>query len=183
MKKASLLICLTLFLIAWVSYGQELYKWVDDKGTVHYTDNLSSIPEKYRDQIQTETPSRPTPSPSQAAPQRQPAPTTGASEPSVRGTDQLGRDEQWWRAKAKEWNDKLASAQKKLDELKKELKTAQEEEGVKYKPKHLRRQVLRPSEAEMKELEDQVAEAKNMLENVLPKEAAASGADPSWLRP
>ncbi len=191
MKKVSLLMFLTLSLIAWMAYGQELYKWVDDKGTVHFTDNLTSIPEKYRDQIQTQTQPGPTPSPPQATPSpprvtpqpAPPAPATAASEPSVRFTDRLGRDEQWWRAQAKEWNDKLVDAQKKLDELKKDLKTADEEEGVKYKPKHLRRQVIRPSEAEMKGLEDQIAEAKNMLENVLPKEAAADGADPSWLRP
>ena len=29
------------------SYG-EMYRWVDEKGTVHFTDDLSSIPEKYR---------------------------------------------------------------------------------------------------------------------------------------
>jgi Domain of unknown function (DUF4124) len=190
MKKVSLLIFLTLSLIAWVAYGQELYKWVDDKGTVHFTDNPSLVPQKYQDQIQTQTPPGPTspPSqatsaPSQATPPRAPAPATEASEPSVRVTDRLGRDEQWWRAKAKEWNDKLVDAQKKLDELKKELKTAEDEAGVKYNVRHMRRQVLRPSEEEMKGLEDQIAEAKNMLENVLPKEAAADGADPSWLRP
>jgi len=27
----------------------EMYKWVDDKGTVHFTDDISSIPEKYRE--------------------------------------------------------------------------------------------------------------------------------------
>jgi clan AA aspartic protease (TIGR02281 family) len=34
------------------SYG-EMYKWVDEKGTVHFTDDLSSIPEKYRQDAET----------------------------------------------------------------------------------------------------------------------------------
>ena len=37
------------------SYG-ELYKWVDEKGTVHFTDDLSSIPEKYRHDAETRKP-------------------------------------------------------------------------------------------------------------------------------
>ena len=34
------------------SYG-EMYKWVDEKGTVHFTDDLSTIPEKYRQDAET----------------------------------------------------------------------------------------------------------------------------------
>ena len=42
------------------SYG-EMYKWVDEKGTVHFTDNFSSIPEKYRPAAETRNPSEETP--------------------------------------------------------------------------------------------------------------------------
>jgi clan AA aspartic protease (TIGR02281 family) len=38
------------------SYG-EMYKWVDEKGTVHFTDDLSNIPEKYREDAETRKPS------------------------------------------------------------------------------------------------------------------------------
>ena len=34
------------------SYG-DMYKWVDDKGVVHFTDDLSNIPEKYREDAET----------------------------------------------------------------------------------------------------------------------------------
>ena len=34
------------------SYG-DMYKWVDDKGTVYFTDDLSNIPEKYREEVET----------------------------------------------------------------------------------------------------------------------------------
>jgi len=36
-------------------YG-ETYKWVDEKGTVHFTDDLSNIPEKYRQEAETSKP-------------------------------------------------------------------------------------------------------------------------------
>ena len=61
------------------SHG-EMYKWVDEKGTVHFTDDLSSIPEKYRQDAETrkpskegsvpQTPVKPKPPPSQKVPNR-----------------------------------------------------------------------------------------------------------------
>lgn len=34
------------------SYG-DMYKWVDEEGTVHFTDDLSTIPEKYREDVES----------------------------------------------------------------------------------------------------------------------------------
>ncbi len=36
------------------SVHAEVYKWVDDKGDVHFTDNYSNIPEKYRPLAETQ---------------------------------------------------------------------------------------------------------------------------------
>jgi clan AA aspartic protease (TIGR02281 family) len=44
------------------SYG-EMYKWVDEKGTVHFTDDLSSIPEKYREEAEARKPPKETSTP------------------------------------------------------------------------------------------------------------------------
>jgi clan AA aspartic protease (TIGR02281 family) len=44
------------------SYG-ETYRWVDEKGTVHFTDDLSSIPEKYRPHAETRKPPKETSTP------------------------------------------------------------------------------------------------------------------------
>lgn len=49
-------ICFFLFfvflLIPSVSFSEEIYRWTDDKGTIHFTDDPSSIPERYSDQGQ-----------------------------------------------------------------------------------------------------------------------------------
>jgi len=50
-----LIIMLAMFVPS--SYG-EMYKWVDEKGTVHFTDDPSSIPEKYRQDAETRKPSK-----------------------------------------------------------------------------------------------------------------------------
>jgi clan AA aspartic protease (TIGR02281 family) len=44
------------------SYG-EMYKWVDEKGTVHFTDDLSNIPEKYHQGAETRKPPKETSTP------------------------------------------------------------------------------------------------------------------------
>ena len=47
--------CLSLALICFLpvsASAQEFYRWVDEKGAVHFTDNLHSVPEKYRNQIE-----------------------------------------------------------------------------------------------------------------------------------
>ena len=41
-----------LFLFGPFSYSAEIYRWTDDKGTVHFTDDPSSIPERYSKQGQ-----------------------------------------------------------------------------------------------------------------------------------
>ena len=52
--------------------AQEFYRWVDEKGAVHFTDNLYSVPEKYRNQIEkrnyvpTPEPAAPPPAAGQA---------------------------------------------------------------------------------------------------------------------
>jgi hypothetical protein len=73
MKRASLFLLVGLLLISSVVSAQEIYRWTDEKGVAHFTDDPSLIPEKYRDQtkmerIRTESP----PPASQAKPQTVP---------------------------------------------------------------------------------------------------------------
>jgi len=52
MRHAFLLIIL-LVIVGSPAYA-EVYKWVDEKGTVHFTDDFSKIPEKYRPDAQSQ---------------------------------------------------------------------------------------------------------------------------------
>lgn len=49
---------LILFLFLLVPCYGEMYKWVDEKGTVHFTDDPSKIPERYRPDAETRKPSK-----------------------------------------------------------------------------------------------------------------------------
>jgi len=64
-EKMRLIIPLVIIILAILvpsSYG-EMYRWVDEKGTVHFSDDLSSIPEKYRPHVETRKPTEETLSP------------------------------------------------------------------------------------------------------------------------
>jgi clan AA aspartic protease (TIGR02281 family) len=50
--KRALLLMVALVALAYPA-GAEMYRWVDEKGTVHFTDDLSRIPEKYRPDAET----------------------------------------------------------------------------------------------------------------------------------
>jgi len=53
------IILLIILLTVLVPSGYaEMYKWVDEKGTIHFTDDASSIPEKYREDAETRKPSK-----------------------------------------------------------------------------------------------------------------------------
>ncbi len=50
-------------------FAQDLYRWVDESGGIHFTDNFHSVPEKYRDQVEKRTlPSPPSKSPIEPQP-------------------------------------------------------------------------------------------------------------------
>jgi hypothetical protein len=54
MKQVTLVVLTPIF--ALLVFSQfvcaEVFKWVDDKGTVHYTEDPSMIPEKYRNHLE-----------------------------------------------------------------------------------------------------------------------------------
>ncbi len=52
MRYVFLLVILLLIAVS-PAYG-EMYKWVDEKGTIHFTDDLSKIPEKYQPDVQSQ---------------------------------------------------------------------------------------------------------------------------------
>ena len=189
MKRSIFLIFIVVLTFPVMSFAQEFYRWVDEKGTIHFTDDPTLIPERYRSQAQPKNPPKePTASPA--------APATGARKPvkprervseAPGKKDMLGRGEEWWRAKVKEWTDKLAEAQKGYKAGQAALEGKSKElDDSKLKPDSFKRKLKgekKSLEEKVEELEKQVKEARNMLDKVLPKEAQDYGADPDWLKP
>ncbi len=91
-KMKFVLLCTILFAISIPSGHAEMYKWVDDKGTVHFTDDPSVVPEKYREDVETRKPSKEisTPKPKE---QPKPALPSKAAEPEGISVDLMRRHE------------------------------------------------------------------------------------------
>jgi hypothetical protein len=184
MKRTMLFILVGIIILPFVAGSQETYQWVDEKGTVHFTDDFGQIPEKYQDQVkERKTPKEPASSPPVTLPRdkarREP------QEPSEK-KDILGRGEDWWRDRAMEWKQKLTKAQKDYAAAQTALKAKDKElEDAKFKPKSFQRRLqdeIKILEEKANAQKNQVDEAKNMLEKVLPKQAEEYRADPSWVR-
>ncbi len=192
MKRIGLLILMGLtFLSFSMAFGQEVYKWVDERGTVHFTDDLGQVPEKYRTRIIKEKPlgepdSSPTTSPPSMIPPKPKRENNVAPDSAPSEKDILGRGEEWWKAKMNEWNEKLMTARRSYETAYSEWKAKENElEASKFKPDSLKRKLkadIKVLEAKAKDWEKQMEEAKNMLENVLPKQARDDQANPEWLK-
>jgi len=186
MKRMALFILVGLILYSAVSFSQEIYRWVDEKGTIHFADDFTLVPEKYRDQIQKRKPSE-KPSPPPTRPPIGPEATGPTAESTPEKKDLLGRGEDWWRAKMKEWNDKLSNAEKNYDLAYAALKYKEKElEESRFKPDSLKRKLkaeIKELEVKVKDREGERNEAKNMVEKVLPKQAEDYKANPAWLKP
>ena len=185
MKRTGLLILIGLIFYCAVSWGQEIYQWVDEKGTLYFTDNLSLVPEKYRNQVQKKRPPKePSPPLSPQVSKEEEMEEKPGSAPERR--DLIGRGEEWWRTKTKEWNVKLLNAQKNYETAYADFKKKEKElEESKLKPKSFQRKLKSETKALEEKANDwkkQMEQAKNMLEKGLPKEAEEFKADPDWIK-
>jgi hypothetical protein len=160
------------------SYAQ-VYKWVDDSGTVHFTDDSAKVPENYWDRVEEEKTIKEEGRKSfdeGESPRR---------EIEREPTDRFGRRESWWRERASKWWVQLENATSQHQRITKEIEEAREtldkarNDG---KRRRYRRKIERLKE-EDNQNKAQIEEAKHMLNHVLLDEARMAGADPSWLQP
>jgi hypothetical protein len=171
-----------------------VYQWTDADGGIHFTDDPSKIPSKFRNTVEqlsppdepkepkdspgrepeSESPADPDPAPvSKRPPASELEPSQLPSEP----VDARGHNEEWWRQQVGEWEKKKADAEARLAD-------AQERLG--------RERFLNPTTGNMKRIQDisaevamyeeQIREAEHMLTEGLADEARRAQAPPGWLR-
>ena len=160
-----------------LSYG-EVFKWVDEKGQVHFTDDVTRIPEKYRKAIQE----------IQLKEDNEEAKTESAPPQKKQGDDykdRLGRGEEYWKGRVEEWRKKLQSLQERLESLR--LKYNNLTEKFNTSTSSVERATIRNEREQIKDQMDQlraqIGEAKETLEKKIPEEAALYRAKPEWTRP
>lgn len=171
-------ILILLFLLAATLSHAQVYKWVDEKGIVHFTDDMTQIPEKYRraikevevreEKIETKEEGE--------APQKKQAESS---------KDRLGRGEEYWKGRMEESRKKLQSLQEKLESLR--LKYNELTEKFNSSKSSAERGMIRNDREQIKnqmdELKVQIGETREMLEKRIPEEASLYKAKPEWVKP
>ena len=175
MNRILLIISLFVLLSSEFSFAQ-VYRWVDDKGVVYFTDDITQVPEKYRPKtekmelsggkeetkLETESPQK------KGEPYR----------------DRLGRGEEYWKGKVEEWRRKLKEFQVKLEALRlkyNELTERFNDSKSSAERGNIRRERDRVK-SEMDQSRIQIEEAKEMLEKKIPEEADLYKAKPEWVQ-
>jgi hypothetical protein len=105
-KKVFILVFTIGFLMIPFSIHAEVYKWIDVKGTIHFTDDESNIPSSYRDRLKVEVrkdirEERPLPGTHEIIP--------GAKEEQSK-TDIYREEEVWREEKMRSWMEQLEAA-------------------------------------------------------------------------
>jgi Domain of unknown function (DUF4124) len=154
-----------------------LYQWVDDKGDVHITDNLGSIPKKYRYKARRlEGSAANEESPEQIQPEK----TSPTRIHNPEGTEDERKIE--WQQRMKEARQQLAGAEKRyreLDQKRNELLGAWGGVASGHLEDRMKAQKI---EEEMQQVQREIDSARNEVENVIPEQARKAGVPPGWLR-
>ncbi len=178
-KMRKVLILLILFTFTVPAYAATIYKWVDEKGVVNFTDNYNNVPSSYRDRVEvkeylTE---------GVAPPYTLGVPPQKTAESKV---DIYGRDETWWREEVRPWKEQLKEATENYENVHKQY--MEQSQGLspynfgkmsltQYQMLSARLQILN---AEMEKYQGQIAKANEMLSK-LSQEAKETKTDPTWL--
>lgn len=172
----TILISLLFLLSAQFSFA-EVYKWVDEKGIVHFTDDVMQIPERHR--FQAEKLGLPDEKIDTKAEIE-----SSAKEKEDTYKDRLGRGEEYWRGRVQEWKKKLNVLQERVETLRvkyNELTEKFNDSKSSVERANLRRE-RDQTKSEMDQCRIQIEEAKEMLEKKIPEEAQLHKAKPEWVK-
>ena len=171
-------LALTLLFVftATVSYAQ-VYKWVDEKGIVHFTDDITQIPEKYRRAIEERDVK-------EEKVEKKQEGEASQKKQLDNYKDRMGRGEEYWKGRVEESRKKLQALQEKFDGLR--LKYNDLTEKYNTSKSSVERTSIRNEREQIKnqmdELRVQIGETKEMLERKIPEEASLYRAKPEWVK-
>ncbi len=169
-------IVLVLFLAFLVQPSSaQVYKWVDEKGASHFTDDIATVPQgRSYDKIGGSEEKSSAPDSRQNAAKPIEAPHK----------DRLGRGEEYWKAIVQQWEKKLALLRDKVEALR--IKYNELTEKFNDSRSTAERGGLRRDrdviKREMDQYKIEIAEANEMLEKKIPEEARFYGAKLEWVK-
>jgi len=173
MKISTVLVISTFLFCAGAAFA-ETYKWVDESGNAHYTDDFTKIPERYRSTSKRVE--------GEEEPLKKGADSAVTKEAPV--TDRLGRGEDYWKNRVEELKKKI----KNLEEKDHAFRVKYNELTIKFNDSKnsIERANLRLERDQVKSDVDrnkaELDEAKIELEKKIPEEAQLFRARPDWIK-
>ncbi len=161
------------------SYGETIYQWVDNNGTFNFTDDLERVPTAYRKEVQQKV----IEDVLETLPIL-PSTTVAPTERELIKRDVFGLGEEWWRGKARPWEEQLKEGMDKLEVVKKEFMEESEKLILRKYGSH---QQFKSTSLDLDRIKGykskyraQITEAKDLLKK-LTKDAEESNTDPGWV--
>jgi hypothetical protein len=170
------LVIVAVLLLASAGRTGEVYKWVDERGVVHFTDNPSAVPAKYKKYMDR----RDLPEPRGAS-----SPSRLRSRPAMgEPRDRYGRGQDYWVNRKNEIKGRLYRAQREYERLLREYddlvdsysNTTSLTKRNEYKKR------VESVRNELRRRSEDIFRVREMLEKTLPSEAATAGAPAEWLQ-
>jgi len=154
-----------------------LYQWTDSKGVVHITDDLGDVPERYRSKANKIEAGKPQePGGEQRAGER---PTPGFDSGNTAAEE---ASKARWQQRLRDWKDRLAKAEQQYQDLDQQRTQLLGSRGsAAYAPIADRLKAEQIGQ-QLKDVQREIDNARNMIENVIPEEARKAGVPPGWLR-
>jgi hypothetical protein len=174
MQKAFLVMVILMMTAGFAA--ADMYKWVDDKGTMNFTEDYSKIPKKYRKKVKVKRDAgESAPESATTAGEELKTEPSGKSAGGTRETSAVvkdekkknlygGRTEDEWKADFKKMNDNIDSVQAQIDERRARLNN----------PDNLSRSRYRGIEVEIKDLEEKLTQLRGKL-NALDESSTKAG--------
>lgn len=181
MRKMILIAVLTIgFSVIPFLIHAEVYKWIDDKGTVHFTDDYGNIPSFYLEQLKVEIRKDIEEGKTSSEPRKI---ISGSKEERAK-TDPYRQDEEWWRGRARPWEQQLKEASENYELTNKEFIGESSELILRKFGSHqqFKSTIIRVDsiKEERSKHEAQIIEAEGMLEKIS-RAAEQSKVDLHWL--
>ncbi len=156
----------------------EIYRWLDEKGVVNYTDDYNRVPWGHSDRVEVKRME------DIEKPRTSRFSNISLQEGKEIKTDIYGRNETWWREKVDLSRKRLSEATVNSENLRNKFMDKTTEFSEKFGSRtqyKMNVKELNRINSEMSRYETQMVEAKEMLEKLF-KEAEESRANPDWLK-
>ena len=157
----------------------EIYKWLDENGNSHYTDDFTQIPDIYRSKLERVESGEP------AESTKKESETPGvAPKEETAVKDRLGRGEEYWRGRVGELKGRIAALQEKDQSLRSRYNELTERYND--SKSSIERARLKSERGELKSQMDQIKveieDTKIVLERKIREEAEFYRANPDWIK-